>query len=203
VEVVAVPPCRIDLVPIAAIVIRANAAVCCPPAPLQCARLAAQVRRDDVAKAVWVAAARWQVEALWVPNINRLAIFSGIIRNAIRWGLCTHQRPRIGATVTHCSVADLHLKVTEMMCCDHMLKLGNLSTRISRTDGFFAVASRTKFRAVHQTVVVPRASYGLTQVAVTTRACEEQSHQSTGTTHGCHCVCNQVRIGMQVTKFFC
>merc|ERR1719476_711932 len=141
--VVAVPPCRIDLVPVAAIIVLADAAVCCPPAPLQCARLAAQVRRDNVAKAVWLRAARWQVEALWVPNINRLAIFSGIIRNAIRWGLCTNQFPFIGAVITHCCVADRHLEVTEMMCCDHMLKFDNLSTRVSRSDCFFAVDTPT------------------------------------------------------------
>jgi len=197
VEIVAVPPCRIDLVPVATVVVLAHAAVCCPPAPLQRARLAAQVCRDDVAKLVCLGQvpARRQVHSLWVPNINWLAIRSGIIRNAICWGLRTDQGPLIGAVVAHCFVADLHLKMAEMMCCDHMLKLGNLSTRVSRTDGFFAVASRTPISSPPsiQTVVVPRASNRLTQVAVTMRACEEHSHQSTTTTHGCHGAGNEVR----------
>jgi len=195
VEVAAGPPCRIELVPIAAIVVLSNATVCCPPAPLQCARLAAQVCRDDVAKRVFLGQvpARRQVHSLWVPNINWLAICSGIIRDTIRWGLCTDQRPLIGAIVAHCFVADLHLKGTEMMCCDLMLKLGNLSSRISRTDGLFAIASSTPISSPPsvQTVVVPRASNRFTQVAVTVRACEEQSHQSTATTHGCHGKGNQ------------
>jgi len=172
---VGAPPCRVDLVPVAAIIVLADAAVCCPPAPLQCARLAAQVRRDDVAKSVCLGqvSARWQVEALWVPNINWLAICSGIIRNAIRWGLCTDQSPHIGAIVTHCCVADCHLKVTEMVCRDHMLKLDNLSTRVSRSDGSFAITARTPSSlppSIHA-VVIPRASNGHTQVAVTMRAC--------------------------------
>jgi len=126
-----------------------------------------------------------------VPNINWLAICSGIIRDTIRWGLCTDQRPLIGAIITHCCVADLHLKGTEMMCCDHMLELGNLSSCIRRTDGFFAIASRTPISSPPsiQAIVVTRASNRLTQVAVTVRACEEQAQQSTTTTHGCHGAC--------------
>jgi len=121
-----------------------------------------------------------------VPNINWLAIGSGIIRNAIRWGLCTNQLPLTGAIITHCCVADRHLKVTEMVCCDHMLKLDNLSTRVSRSDGFFAVATRTPISLPPsiQAVVVPRASNRLTQVAVTVRewitGYEEQSLQCHG-----------------------
>jgi len=189
-EVVAPPPCRIDLVPVAAIVVLAHSAVSCPPAPLQRARLAAQARRDDVAKLVCLGqvSARRQVHALWVPNINWLAVCAGIVRDTIRWGLCTDQGPRIVAIVTHCFVADLHLKVTEMMCCDHMLKLDNLSSRIRRTDGSFAVPSRTPTSSPPsiQTVVVASTSNRLAQVAVTVRACEEQGHQSTTEMHGCH-----------------
>jgi len=192
---VAVPACRVHLVPVAAVVVRANVTVCCPPLPLQCARFAAQTRRNDVAKLAVCISARWQVVALWVPNINRLAVCPGIIRNAIRWGLCTNQSPRIGAVITHCSVADLHLRVTEMMCCDGDLKLGNLSSRVSRTDGTFAVSSRTPIScppSIHA-IVIPRASQRHVQVAVTLRACitgcEEQSHQSTATMHGCHGLC--------------
>jgi len=138
-EIVAVPPCLLELVPIAAVVVLPEPAVSCPPAPLQCARLATQVRRDNVAKLVCLGqtSARWQVEALWVPLINRLAVCSGIIRNAIRWGLCANQRPNIGATITRCCVADRHLKVTVVVCCDLVPELHHLSTRIGRSDGFF------------------------------------------------------------------
>jgi len=133
------PPCRIQLVPVASIIILPHAAVRCPPAPLQSARLAAQVCRDLVAKCIRLGkvSAGWQVEALWVPDINRLAIGPSIVRNAVSFRLCTNQRPLIGALVAHCCVANLHLKVTEVVCCDHMLKLCNLSTCVSRTDGFF------------------------------------------------------------------
>jgi len=193
-EIAAGPPCRVQLVPEAAIVVLPEAAVCCPPVPLQCARLTAQVRWDNVPKFVCLrqVSARWQVEALRVPSINRLAIAAGIIRNAIRWGLCTNQRPHIGAIITHCCVADRHLKVTEMVRCDHVLKLGNLPTRVSRSDGFFAVATRTPLSLPPsiQAIVVPRASNWLTQVAVTAHACmtshEEQNIQSTATAHGCY-----------------
>jgi len=138
-EVVAVPPCLGDLVPVAPIIVLPDTAVCCPPAPLQCALLALQVRRDDVAKPVCLgrAMARWQIEALWVPSINWLAILSGIVRNAIRWGLCTNQPEWIGASVTRCCIADRHLKVTEVMGCDHMPELDHLSTRVGRSNGFF------------------------------------------------------------------
>jgi len=139
VEVVAVPPCLADLVPVAAIIVRPDAAVCCPPAPLHCALLALQVRRDDVAKSVCLGqvSARWQMEALWVQSINRLAICSGIVRNTIRRGLCTNQPVLIGAIVTRCCIADRHLKVTEVMGCDHMPELDHLSTRVGRSNGFF------------------------------------------------------------------
>jgi len=199
---VAVPPCRADLVPVAAIIVLPDGTVCCPPVPLQCARLAAQVRRDNVAKSVCLGqvSARWQVEALRVSNINRLAIRSRIIRNAIcRW-LCTHQRPRGGAIATRCCVADLHLKVTEMVCSDHMPKLNNLSTCISCSDGSFAVAAPTpsSLPPSKHAVVIPRASNRHTYVAVTVSACitsyEEQSLQSTATMHGCHGVRNRIRV---------
>jgi len=170
-EIVAVPPCLLELVPIAAVVVLPEAAVAGPPAPLQCARLALQVRRDNVAKFVCLRAAmaRWQVEALWVPLINRLTICSGIIRNAIRCGLCTNQPPSIGASITRCCVADRHLKVTVVVCCDLMPELDHLSTRIGRSDGFFAIATPTPFCSPSsiQAVVVPRASNRRTQVAVT------------------------------------
>jgi len=174
-EIVAVPPCLLQLVVIATIVVLPEPTVTCPPAPLQCARLAAQVRWDDVAKLVCLSAsARWQVEALWVPNINRLAVRVGIIRNATRRGLCTNQLHHIGAIIAHCCVADRHLKVTEMVCCDPMLKLGDLSRRVSGTDGFFAVASRTPISLPPsiQAIVIPRASNWLTQIAVTVRTCK-------------------------------
>jgi len=170
-EGVAVPPCLLELVPIAAVVILPEPAVSGPPAPLQCARFAAQVRRDDEAKLVCLGqiSARRQVEALWVPLINRLAVCSGIIRNAIRWGLCTNQFPSIGASIARCCVADRHLNVTVVVCCDLMPELDHLSTRIGRSDGFLAIATPTPFcsPASIQAIVVPRASSRRTQVAVT------------------------------------
>lgn len=175
-EVVAVPPCLGDLVPVAAITVHPDAAICCPPAPLQSALIALQVRRDNVAKSVCLgrAMARWQMEALWVQSINRLAILSGIVRNAIRRGLCTNQPECIAASVTRCCIADRHLKVTEVMGCDHMPELDHLSTRVGRSDGFFAIATTTPLCSPPsiQAVVIPRASHGLTQVAMTASTCE-------------------------------
>jgi len=175
-EVTAVPPCLVDLFPITTIIVLANTAVCRPPAPLQCALFALQVRRDNVAKSVClgqVSAGR-QIEALWVPNINRLAISSGVVWDTIRRGLCTNQPELAVAIVTHRCIADRHLKVTEVMGCDHMSELNHLSARVSRSDGFFGIATSTPLSCPPsvQAVVIPRASNGHTQVAMTASPCE-------------------------------
>merc|ERR1719282_1161769 len=117
-EAVAVPPLRLDLVPVAAIVLLPDHRVSGPPTPLQYARIAAQVVWNHVTELVCLRQAtfRWQVEALWVQGVNRLAICSGVVRNAIRRGLCTHQRPPGAAVVDH------HLNVTKMVGCDRMLE---------------------------------------------------------------------------------
>jgi len=87
-----------------------------------------------------------------------------------------------------------------MVCRDPVLELGNLPTRVSRTDGFFAVATRTPISLPPsiQAIVIPRASNRLTQIAVTVRAGvpvdEEQSYQSTAAMHGCHGVNNGTRV---------
>jgi len=170
-EVVGVPPCLLELTPIAPVVVLPEPAVSCPPAPLQSARLAAQVQRDDVPELVCLGqiSERWQVEALWVPNINGLAVRPRIIRNAIGCGLWTHQQPGIGASIPSCGVADPHLNVTEVVRCDLVPELHHLSSRVGGSDGFFAVATATPFCSPSsvQAVVVPRASNRRTQVTVT------------------------------------
>jgi len=130
----AVPPCSIKLIPVAAIIPLRDHRVSGPPFPLQEALIAAQVGWNDVTEFVYLGPApfRWQVEALWVQGVNRLAIRSGIVRNAIRRGLCTYQRPRAA------SVVDRHLKVTIMVGCDLMLELDHLTTGVRRSDGFFS-----------------------------------------------------------------
>merc|ERR1719323_534310 len=128
-EFVAVPPLRLDLIPVAAIIILSNATVCGPPAPLQYALITAQVVWNYVTEFVCLGQApfRWQVEALWVQGVNRLAVCSGIVRSAIRRGLCTYQVPP-GA-----SVADPHLNVTVVVGCDRVLELDHLTTGVSRS----------------------------------------------------------------------
>jgi len=159
-EGIAVPPLRLDLVPVAAIILRPDHRVSGPPGPLQFARIAAQVGWNNVTESVCLGQApfRWQVEALWVQGVNRLAICSGIVRNAIRRGLCTYQRPR-GA-----SVVDHHLNVTMMVGCDRMLELGHLTTGVSRSDGFFCTAT-----SIHA-IIIPSASDWHFKVAMTLRA---------------------------------
>jgi len=131
-ESVAVPPLRPDLLPVAAVIPLRDHRVCGPPAPLQYL-IAAQAVWNNVTEFVCLrqAPSRWQVEALWVQVVNRLAVCSGIVRNAIRRGLCTYQRPP-GA-----SIGDRHLNVTIMVGCDRMLELGRLTSGVSRSDGSF------------------------------------------------------------------
>jgi len=169
-EIVGVPTCLVKLLPVAAVIVLPEPAVSCPPAPLQRARLAAQVRWDDVTKLVCLGqiATRRQVESLWVQRINRLAISSGIIRNAIRWGLWTHQQPRIRATIPCRCVANPHLNMTIVVRRDRMLELDHLSTRVGRSDGFFRIAAPTPFCCPPsiQAIIVPRASNWRIQVAM-------------------------------------
>jgi len=161
VEAVAVPPLRLDLVPIAAIIRLRDHRVCGPPAPLQYALIAAQIIWNDVTEFVCLGQGlfRGQVEALWVQNVNRLAVCSGIVRGAIRRGLCTHQRTP-GA-----SIVDHHLNVTIMVGCDRMLELGCLTTGVSRSDGFFCTTS-----CVIHAIISPSASGWHLKVAMTVRA---------------------------------
>jgi len=163
-KVVAVPPLRLDLIVVAAIIIRPEAAVSGPPAPLHYALIAAQILWNNVTELVCLgkATARWHVEALWVFDVNRLAILSGIVRNAIRRGLCTNQRAPIA------SVVDRHLNVTKMVGCDLMLELDHLTTGVSRSDGFFA-CTRTpgSFPPSIHAIIIPSASEWLIQVAMT------------------------------------
>jgi len=132
-ETAALPPLRLDLLPVAAIIRLRYPVVSSPPAPLQYALIAAQVGRNNVTEFLCLGQGlfRCQVEALWVQGVNRMAVCSGIVRNAIRRGLCTYQRPP-GA-----SVVDPHLNVTMMVGCDRMLHLDHLTTGVSRSDGFF------------------------------------------------------------------
>jgi len=161
VEAVAVPPLRLDLVPIAAVVLLPDHRVSRPPAPLQHARIAAQVVWNHVTEFVCLRQApfRWQVEAFWVQVVDRLAVCSGVVRNAIRRRLCTHQRPP-GA-----SVADHHLNVTIMVGCDRMLELGGLTAGVSRSDGFLG----TTRCAIHA-IICPSASGWHPKVAMSMRA---------------------------------
>jgi len=132
-EAVGVPPGIFELLVIAPVVILSEAAVSGPPAPLQYALVAAQIVWDNVPEFVCLgrAVARWQVEALWVPFINRLAV-SVLVRAATRKWLWTHQLHPVA------SVVDRHLKVTKMVGCDLMLELDHLTTGVGRSDGFFA-----------------------------------------------------------------
>jgi len=165
-----VPPGRLELVPVAAIISQRHTTVRCPPAPLKCALLARQAFRDDVSECVCYGA-RWQVEALWVQVVNRLAV-SIIIRTAVSGGLCTHQIPlehasriRVGA------IADRHRQVTEMMRGDPMFELDHLASSVGPSYSPFAVPTSAYTSSVCR-VVVPIASQGLTQVAMTMNACE-------------------------------
>jgi len=160
-EWAAVPPRRIELIPVAAIIPLRDHRVSGPPLPLQEALIAAQVRWNDVTEFVNLGPApfRWQVEALWVQVVNRLAVRSGIVRNAIRRGLCTDQRPRAA------SVVDRHLKVTKMVGCDLMLELDHLTTGVSRSDGFFSCTTTS----VH-TSILPSASCWHFEEAMAVRA---------------------------------
>jgi len=89
-----------------------------------------------------------------VQIVNRLAVCSGIVRNAIRRGLCTDQ---LGS-------AERHLNVTVMVGCDRMLELDHLTTGVSRSDGFWVTAT-----SIHA-IVVPGSSDWHFKVAVTVRA---------------------------------
>merc|ERR1719422_2053807 len=91
-ESIVIPPLLCDLVPVAAIILLPDRAVCDPPMPLQFAARATEIAWNNVTEFVSLgqAPSRWQVEALWVQAVNRLAICSGIVRNAIRRGLCTN-----------------------------------------------------------------------------------------------------------------
>jgi len=141
----AVPSCSIKLIPVAAVIPLRDHRVSCPPFPLQEAIIAAQVGWNNVTEFVYLHPApfRWQVEALWVQGVNRLAIRSGIVRNAVRRRLCTYQRP----------IVDRHLKVTIVVGCDLMLELDHLTTGVCRLDGFLSCTTPS----VH-TSVLPSAS---------------------------------------------
>jgi len=144
-ECSAVPPKRIELIPVAAIIPLRDHRVAGPPFPLQEALIAAQVGWNNVPEFVYLGPApfRWQVEALWVQGVNRLAIRSGIVRNAVRRWLCTYQRP----------IVDRHLKVTIMVGCDLMLELDHLTTGVRRLDGLLSCTTPS----IH-TSVLPSAS---------------------------------------------
>ena len=118
-EFVGVPPCLIELVPTASMIMLPEVAVPGPPAPLQYARIALKAFRDDVAEFVILqqVSARRHAESLWVPVINRLGIRAGALRNATRRRVCTspflvEAKPIIAGCLWR--VADRHLNMARL-----------------------------------------------------------------------------------------
>jgi len=138
-KTISVPSCSNQLIKVAAIIRQRHATVRCPPAPLQCALLACQAHWDEIAKLVYLrrSVAGRQVVTLRMKRIDRLAICSGIVGDAVSGRLRALQYPLVQASIgISCGsidalVANLHLKMTEVMRCDHMLELHYLTTSVS------------------------------------------------------------------------
>mmetsp|Transcript_120666 Transcript_120666/g.346668 ORF Transcript_120666/g.346668 Transcript_120666/m.346668 type:complete len:266 (+) Transcript_120666:1306-2103(+) len=121
----------------AAIIWRRDAAVRGPPTPLQCARVAFQVRRQLEAHPV-EARARRQVPALGVPGVDGLAVAARVVRHAIRWRRCALQPVLVQAALRarrgmpDVLVADAELEVPAVVRGDLHQELHDLARRQRR-----------------------------------------------------------------------
>jgi len=104
---------------------------------LESALRALQIGRDAIAEFVDSAfALRRQIIAFWMEFVHWLAICAGIIGTAISGWSRSLQEPltqtgrRVGHRTIDSAVANAHLQVTEVVRCDHMLKLHYLAGRI-------------------------------------------------------------------------
>jgi len=175
------PPCRHQLVPIATVVLCRHTTVSCPPAPLQCALRALKILWDAKAEFVGLGKVtpRRQIEALRVQPVNRLAIRSSVVGAAVSRWLHTEKGAQASRRISHGAVdpavADAHLKVTEVVGCDHMLELDHLASRICCLDTAESVQIPrlpTHSPGCVRPIVACTASGRLADVPVTMRAGE-------------------------------
>lgn len=175
---IAVPPSCRYLVPVAAIVLHRHTTVRGPPTPLQCALLALKACRDAIAKLISLGqiTTRRQVEALRMSDVDGLAIGSGIVGAAIGGGLHTLQHPAVQASIRirggaiDALVTDLHLKVTGVVRCDHVLKLDDLTGSVGcmqLTIVIHVCRIPTRISARVRPIVPPSARHGDTDIAMT------------------------------------